>query len=497
MPIQIGDRIFRNIQEQVGKNQADISALKLAQALGLKNIGTLDAASDIPEGTYHYGEYYFIGTEAPYEVYIYTNHDGVDEFINLGTLEGPQGDIGLPGSAGTIEIVNTITGEPGSNASVVNTGTPSAAKLTITIPTGAAGPQGPVGSRGQIGPVGPEGPEGPQGIPGDPGQSFMIVGTITSEAQLPDPGDTPRNYAYVYNDEDPTTPNRLYYIIGTEGNEEWSYSSFAVAGTTVTVNGSPVYSWDADNKLNVNNPVATGSFSMGRKTGSIVGASSVAIGGDAEATRTFNIAVGWYAKATGLGSVAIGDNIEAKHSYSQVFGVNCSPDPSSNSYNQLGNYARIIGNGTSTAPEDLSNAEALDWSGNLHLKGDLYIGCNNDSTGGTHIAPLYEHNIVQFNNSSPQTCMITLNFISTVKTGFSSISDLVTYIRTWGAGTQRIFASGTFYYNSKVYVCSYFVVTSSYYGWVATDVSTGISETIQGTQLTGLSQSDNQRLLYA
>ena len=48
MPIQIGDKIFRNIQEQVGKNQADISALKLAQTLGWKNIGTLDAASDIP-----------------------------------------------------------------------------------------------------------------------------------------------------------------------------------------------------------------------------------------------------------------------------------------------------------------------------------------------------------------------------------------------------------------------------------------------------------------
>lgn len=249
MPIQIGDKIFRNIQEQVGKNQADINALKLAQAFGFKNIGTLDEASDIPEGTYHYGEFYFIGTQAPYEVYIYTNHDGTDEFINLGTLAGPQGNIGLPGSTGTVEIVATVTGEPGSDASVVNTGTPSAAKLIFIIPKGAAGPQGPVGSRGLIGPVGPEGPQGIQGIPGDPGQSFMIVGTITSEAQLPDAATTPRNYAYVYNDEDPTTPNRLYYIIGDEGEEEWSYSSFAVAGTTVYSNGNPIYTFDADTKL--------------------------------------------------------------------------------------------------------------------------------------------------------------------------------------------------------------------------------------------------------
>lgn len=246
MPIQVGDKIFRNIQEQVGKNQADINALKLAQTLGFKNIGTLDEASDIPEGTYNYGEFFFIGTQAPYEVYIYTNHDGTDEFINLGTLAGPQGNIGLPGSTGTVEIVATVTGEPGSDASVVNTGTPGAAKLTFTIPTGAAGPQGPVGSKGERGERGLTGETGSQGIPGDPGQSFMIVGTITSEAQLPNPETTPRNYAYVYNDEDPTTPNRLYYIIGTEGNEEWSYSSFAVAGTTVSVNGSPVYSFNAD-----------------------------------------------------------------------------------------------------------------------------------------------------------------------------------------------------------------------------------------------------------
>ena len=246
MPIQVGDKIIRNIQEQVGKNQADINALKLAQALGFKNIGTLDEASDIPEGTYNYGEFFFIGTEAPYEVYIYTNHDGTDEFINLGTLAGPQGDIGVPGSTGTIEVVATVTGEAGSNASVVNTGTAQAAKLRFIIPTGAVGPQGPVGSKGE---KGDQGIQGIQGIQGDPGESFMIVGTVTSESQLPDPSETPRNYAYIYNDGDASTPNRLYYIEGTEGNEAWSYSSFAAAGTTVLVNGNPVYSWNADSKL--------------------------------------------------------------------------------------------------------------------------------------------------------------------------------------------------------------------------------------------------------
>lgn len=47
-------------------------------------------------------------------------------------------------------------------------------------------------------------------------------------------------------------------------------------------------------------------------------------------------------------------------------------------------YAEIIGNGT--ADNARSNARALDWDGNEYLKGDLYVGCNVDSTGGTKVA---------------------------------------------------------------------------------------------------------------
>jgi len=43
------------------------------------------------------------------------------------------------------------------------------------------------------------------------------------------------------------------------------------------------------------------------------------------------------------------------------------------------NYAHIVGNGSAYGT---SNAYALDWSGNGHYAGDIYINCNNDSTGG-------------------------------------------------------------------------------------------------------------------
>lgn len=53
------------------------------------------------------------------------------------------------------------------------------------------------------------------------------------------------------------------------------------------------------------------------------------------------------------------------------------------------NYVEIIGNGTSDT-NGQSNARALDWDGNEHLMGDIYVGCNADSTGGTKLPRIPE-----------------------------------------------------------------------------------------------------------
>lgn len=47
-------------------------------------------------------------------------------------------------------------------------------------------------------------------------------------------------------------------------------------------------------------------------------------------------------------------------------------------------YAEIIGNGLNE--DNRSNARALDWDGNEYLKGDIYVNCNADGTGGTKLA---------------------------------------------------------------------------------------------------------------
>lgn len=52
-----------------------------------------------------------------------------------------------------------------------------------------------------------------------------------------------------------------------------------------------------------------------------------------------------------------------------------------NQYGKM-NYAVIVGNGYGN---DRSNAYCLDWDGNGHFAGDVYIGCNPDGTGGTKL----------------------------------------------------------------------------------------------------------------
>lgn len=47
------------------------------------------------------------------------------------------------------------------------------------------------------------------------------------------------------------------------------------------------------------------------------------------------------------------------------------------------NYAEIVGNGTGNSAR--SNAYCLDWDGNGHFAGDVYIGCNPDGTGGVKL----------------------------------------------------------------------------------------------------------------
>ena len=75
----------------------------------------------------------------------------------------PQGPKGATGEAASIKVGTVTTGEAGSEASVKNAGTASAAVFNFTIPRGATGATGPQGPKGETGATGPQGPRGPAG----------------------------------------------------------------------------------------------------------------------------------------------------------------------------------------------------------------------------------------------------------------------------------------------------------------------------------------------
>ena len=78
-----------------------------------------------------------------------------DKIYVVGT-PGPRGRDG----AGTITIGTTTTGDPGTDASVTNSGTAQNAILNFTIPKGETGPAGAQGPQGETGATGEQGPAG-------------------------------------------------------------------------------------------------------------------------------------------------------------------------------------------------------------------------------------------------------------------------------------------------------------------------------------------------
>ena len=89
-------------------------------------------------------------------------------------------------------------------------------------------------------------------------------------------------------------------------------------------------------------------------------------------------------------SYVIGDKVKITSS-TNVAGYKCTTDNNDSEFTPsnwqrlfIGSFAEIVGNGTGT--DDRSNARALTWEGDERLMGDVYVGCNADSTGGNKLA---------------------------------------------------------------------------------------------------------------
>lgn len=147
--LKFGNREFRNLQEQVLKNMCDIQDIEQGATVlanfGITVVGQVNQASDLPApATYtgKLGDAFLVGTQAPYDYYIYAKaYEGQEQaaFYNLGQfpLPGPKGDQGDAAGFGAITATATsVVGQP--TVSVNTSGTNEAKNIAFEfgIPDG-------------------------------------------------------------------------------------------------------------------------------------------------------------------------------------------------------------------------------------------------------------------------------------------------------------------------------------------------------------------------
>ena len=231
----------------------------------------LNNVNELPDPNTYTGEYgdaYIVGTQAPFDLYVYSRSSDPNLrgfWFDWGPLNapsvvpgpiGPQGMQGKPGVRGSlwysqtgkptiIEGVNkndqAIDGTNGDIYQFVN----DVWQLTGNI----RGPQGIPGIQGQVGPQGPEGPQGPKGKTGDVGGFINIYGILDNVNQLPTP-ESLKNLSIAYL-VGASAPYDLYIQAGsTPATARWNNAGPFNAATLVFENGEAQNTWDADTKLN-------------------------------------------------------------------------------------------------------------------------------------------------------------------------------------------------------------------------------------------------------
>lgn len=274
--IRIGDKEYRNLEEQVLKNKEDIANHynmdRVLADFGIRIIGTLGDADELenvptPE---QYGDAYAVGREAPYDFYIWTRADinaghPEDYWLGIGQLAiaGPQGPQGIPGEPGATGRRGSIWVSSSGNPKIadaflagdqwLNTTTGFVYRVTmgndgpVWVLTGSIrGPQGSIGPVGPQGDPGEPGPQGEQGPRGEGAAIVKIIGTITNVDQLPDPESILSSSAFL---QDVNGAWHLWVIVGQPGSYQWTDTGSMTVGTLVTDNGVPLSEYDIKNTL--------------------------------------------------------------------------------------------------------------------------------------------------------------------------------------------------------------------------------------------------------
>lgn len=390
---------FRNLEDQVGYLTDAFKSGKLIDELGIKVLGVfsdLTTAKETIRPPYEYGDAFEIGTQKPYNLYIYTRN--IEDFFDFGPFPapGPKGDLGPTPSISINANVTNTTGAP--EATVTKTGTDEAPIFNFTFKglkgergqTGMQGVQGPRGFQGPTGPIGPRGYTGPKG---DVGPAFKLLGDLTSTSQLPSPTAELQAQGAAY-----TIPNAqdIKHIWVIQGTDNLLWTDIGVSGVqgpqgdpgiginslkTVKDIGAPSITYNTTDGITINNTerytyITAGSgaevdVSTEKKIPLIAG-EGISIDATAEADKAIikslssNISNGtgqgsllqtnvksssgtpYTNVASGPASIAFGKNTKAQGNTDFVIGQN-NTDNSSGSFvggsncENIGNYAFVFG----------------------------------------------------------------------------------------------------------------------------------------------------------
>lgn len=115
------------------------------------------------------------------------------------------------------------------------------------------------------------------------------------------------------------------------------------------------------------------------------GGHTTASGTSSHAEGVWSVASGARSHAEGWQTTAAGDNSHAEGVGTYAGSNRQHVQGESNVVDNNNVYADIVGAGTSSAKK---NIEATTWTGDKRLKGDVYVHCNDDSTGGDKLATL-------------------------------------------------------------------------------------------------------------
>lgn len=271
--ITINDRTYRNLQEQVLKNQADIAdfvnTTEILGKFGIRVVGTVPTADLLPDPATFKGEYgdaITVGTSYPYTYYIFTRPNTTlgeveNRWLDIGTFplpgpegpQGPKGDIGPTGDSTEWHYSLSLVEPPASLGKYhdyfltylgevwYKVGDTEWVDTGISL-RGVEGPRGPQGPTGLTGPMGPQGPEGPKG---ETGSVATIVATLSSVDDLPEAGTIDHTWAYLVGTQSPYT---IYVQVGLD-NVVWQpVGLFSLEGSYVSkVNSTGTVVYRASN----------------------------------------------------------------------------------------------------------------------------------------------------------------------------------------------------------------------------------------------------------